>query len=416
MGLYRPTVTRTRKDGTKYREKSRYWWGSFRHPVSGTSVRLSLKTADKSAAQTLLRDAERRAALEAAGLIDPFEKHQQRPLTGHLDDWKAALAAKGNTPRHVELVVSRARKLVEACGFRFWRDVSASRVQTHLGDLRTAGRSPQTRNFYLQAIKQFCRWMVQDGRAATSPVTHLSGENVKTDRRHDRRALEPDELRWLLRTTRNGPTNWGMSGPDRATLYQLAVETGLRASELRSLTWGDLDLDGDAPTVTVRAAYSKRRREDTLPLRPSTVSMLKEHSSRGRDVSRNAPLFGLPSASGIVRMLRTDLQAARDAWIEAAPTDAARAERNASTFLTYKDRDGRAADFHALRHTFITNLVRGGVQPKVAQQLARHSTITLTMDRYSHVLAQEQADALLSLPDLADPPPLPIRATGTDNR
>ena len=78
-------------------------------------------------------------------------------------------------------------------------------------------------------------------------------------------------------------------------------------------------------------------------------------------------------------------------------------------------RDGRIADFHSLRHTFITNLVRGGVQPKVAQQLARHSTITLTLDRYSHVLAHEQADALLSLPDLADSPTPQIRATGTDN-
>ena len=39
--------------------------------------------------------------------------------------------------------------------------------------------------------------------------------------------------------------------------------------------------------------------------------------------------------------------------------------------------------FHALRHTFITNLARSGVHPKTAQSLARHSTITLTMDRYS---------------------------------
>jgi len=59
------------------------------------------------------------------------------------------------------------------------------------------------------------------------------------------------------------------------------------------------------------------------------------------------------------------------------------------------------ADFHSLRHTFISNLARGGVHPKVAQSLARHSTITLTMDRYSHTLVGEHADALAVLPDLS---------------
>lgn len=43
------------------------------------------------------------------------------------------------------------------------------------------------------------------------------------------------------------------------------------------------------------------------------------------------------------------------------------------------------ADFHALRHTFVSSLVRSGVHPSVAKELARHSTITLTIDVYGHV-------------------------------
>src|SRR5262249_28816116 len=70
-------------------------------------------------------------------------------------------------------------------------------------------------------------------------------------------------------------------------------------------------------------------------------------------------------------------------------------------------------DFHALRHTFITNLANGGVHPKVAQALARHSTITLTMDRYSHTLVEEQSAALAALPDLTLCTEA-IKATGTD--
>src|SRR6516225_6788106 len=74
---------------------------------------------------------------------------------------------------------------------------------------------------------------------------------------------------------------------------------------------------------------------------------------------------------------------------------------------------GLVADFHALRHTFITNLANGGVHPKVAQALARHSTITLTMDRYSHTLMGDQADALRVLPDFDHPAGETLRGTGT---
>ena len=59
------------------------------------------------------------------------------------------------------------------------------------------------------------------------------------------------------------------------------------------------------------------------------------------------------------------------------------AAKVAASGVPFETPEGRA-DFHALRHSFISNLVRAGVSPKVAQQLARHSTITLTMDRYAH--------------------------------
>jgi hypothetical protein len=52
----------------------------------------------------------------------------------------------------------------------------------------------------------------------------------------------------------------------------------------------------------------------------------------------------------------------------------------------------------------VTNLARGKVHPKFAQALARHSTITLTMDRYSHTDLGEQADALKVLPSLPTAP------------
>ncbi len=48
---------------------------------------------------------------------------------------------------------------------------------------------------------------------------------------------------------------------------------------------------------------------------------------------------------------------------------------------------------HALRHTHITNLLREGVHPKIASERAGHSSISVTLDIYSHAVPGLQEDA-----------------------
>ncbi|MFC1766456.1 tyrosine-type recombinase/integrase, partial [Planctomycetota bacterium] len=149
------------------------------------------------------------------------------------------------------------------------------RLRSSLADLRDgeSGLAAGTSNAYLQAVKQFCRWMVQDGRASESPLTHLSRMNAKVDRRHDRRALEPDEMRRLLKATLVAPKRFGMQGYERALLYRVAAETGLRAKELRSLKVSSFDFK--ACTVSVRCSYTKNRNKAEISLRPDTAAELQ---------------------------------------------------------------------------------------------------------------------------------------------
>jgi len=376
-----------------------------RHRVAGEALPVTLTKWIETLSPKL------RDTLARIGLLDAAQTATMKPLAEHLEDWRRYLESKGSTARYVEQTVNRVRRLLDGCGAVFWTDVDAAKVSAYLANMRTNGASIQTSNFYLSATKSFCRWMVQSGRATASPVAHLSALNVRTDRRHDRRALSVDELRWLLDTTRNGPTRYGMDGAERALLYQLAVETGLRAGELRSLTRSSFAL-GDTPTVTVAAAYSKRRREDILPLRPATAARLRVHLSAKLD---NAPAFNMPAPENVVLMFRADLADARAAWIaDAEPHD--RVEREKSDFLAYEDGAGRFADFHALRHTCGSLLAASGVHPKVAQAIMRHSTIDLTMSRYTHVFAGQEASAVAALPDLTAPVRQAGMATGTDDR
>jgi len=67
-----------------------------------------------------------------------------------------------------------------------------------------------------------------------------------------------------------------------------------------------------------------------------------------------------------------------------------------------------------LRRTSITNLARGGAHPKLAQVLARHSDINLTMSVYTHAELADQAEALKSPPAATMDGEPPFARTGTD--
>jgi integrase len=110
----------------------------------------------------------------------------------------------------------------------------------------------------------------------------------------------------------------------------------------------------------LEAAHGKRRQTDTVELRADTAPELRTFLAKKAPAS---PAFTLPRPEQVVKTLRADLEAAG---------------------IPYRDDVGRVADFHAVRHTFITNLANSGVRPKVAQALAGHATVTSTLDRYSH--------------------------------
>ena len=326
------------------------------------------------------------------GLIDAERAAGGKLLSEHLTDFGQFLLAKGNTKGYVATVIARTKAVIEGCKFVMWTDMSASKVQRYLSDLRDNGNgiSSQTFNFYLQSVKQFCRWMVQDRRASESPLQHLKGLNVKLDRRHDRRALTVDEIRRLIETTKAAPIRFGMSGYERALLYRLAIETGLRSAELRSLTVSSFDLEGCK--VTLQAAYSKHRRQDILPLRPDTTNELQGFLS---DKMPGVKAFDMPYKTA--KMIYKDLKDAK---------------------IDYKDSGRGIVDFHSLRHTTGSLLAASGTHPKVAQSLMRHSDINLTMSRYTHIFRGQESKAVESLPDLSLPSTQAQRAikTGTDGK
>jgi integrase len=317
----------------------------------------------KAAAQAMLNNLVRKAEQTAAGVRDSFDEHRKRSISEHLADYEKCLKDKGLTDHYIQLTVHRARAIAEGCEFKHIPDIAPSPVVAFLADLRKSGTSIGTSNHYLRAFKQFLRWMMRERRINDDPIVHISAMNVATDRRRIRRALPPEEFQKLIAATETAKIRKWLSGSSRAMLYQTAAYTGLRASELGSLTPASFDFEATPPILVVAAAYSKRRRRDVVPLHPELASRLKDWlASRKLRPTQLLWPGSWAVRKHVAEMLRKDLDLAE---------------------IPYQDTAGRYFDFHALRHQFISMLVQANVHPKKAQELARHSNITLTMDYYT---------------------------------
>ena len=336
--------------------------------------------ADKKASAAKEIEIVRRIERGEAGLIDREDEHRKTSLADHLHAFGRYLDGKGNTPEHVEKTVARCRRVFRHIGANVILDVTASAVDDCLATLRRGGMSPSTSNHYLRALRNFMRWMVRNRRVRQDPLARMRLLKITTaDRKRRRRNLPDDEMAALVAAAKRSPEPFmGLSGPDRAMLYIVAANTGLRASELASLTPKSLSFDGARATVRCLAGYTKNGEEAVLPLRSEVAAMVRDWLADKPANERLWPGEWASQRHG-AEMIRIDLTAAD---------------------IDYEDDEGRVADFHALRHTFISNLARAGVHPRNAQALARHSTIDLTMDVYTHVAMADLHDDVESLAGL----------------
>jgi integrase len=416
--ISRPTYTvNDPKTGKPTRKQSRTWHIRYytpdgeRHRVKGYR--------DRRATETKAAELERRGIREAAGVVEPSDVHAAKPLAEHLADYVRYLAAKGNTGKHVALTETRVKACLDGCRFVKIADVQPSGVLSFLDDLRQGkGNGIATANHYLTAAKGFTRWLWKDRRIGSDPLAGMSKlANVETDVRHARRELSAEECAFFLATVRASKRSFRyLTGSDRFALYLTAAGTGLRASELASLAPGSFDLGAMPPVVRAEAAYTKNRKEAELPLTAELAKVLRDYFV-GRPADQ--PVWpGTWSNAASAKMIRFDLAEARKAWLAAFQDAGQREAAEQFDFLAYRDAAGLVADFHSLRHLYISRIVRSGATPKVAQELARHCDVRLTLGRYSHTALHDLTAAVDAMPDFLSPAAelQTFAATGTDGK
>jgi integrase len=333
---------------------------------------------DKGLSEQLASKLENEAMLRKTGLIDvELEKtleHKQSPIEEHLKAFEASI--QDNSEYYVKQTMFRVRRIINGCGFSNLASINADKVLEFLRSLRTkAGIGHKTYNHHLQAMDAFLNWCVPK-RLAANPLQEMERLNTEVDIRHQRRSLAPEEVTRLIEAARkSGKPVQTIAASLRVKLYMIAYMTGLRQKEIASLTPASFRLDDTPPTLAVAAMHSKHRKNDTLPLHPDLVSMLREWLP----TLGTSPLFPNLAKKKLYRMIQVDLKLAG---------------------IPYETEDG-IADFHAAgRHTYITQLIRSGASLPEAKELARHSDIKMTL-RYTHIGICDQSKALANLPSVS---------------
>ena len=259
---------------------------------------------------------ERLATLERIGLIDRVEEPIVKGLAELIADYRSYqqynLACSSRHIREVFRILNTI--LIEGCGFGSCTDISLSSVEARLRERQSAGSiGAQRYNNIATMLKAFAGWLVKREFLDHSPLTHLTRLNVDVDRRRVPRALTVDEQRTLIACTAKGPVHFGMTGAERALVYETAIQTGLRAGELRSLTKKSFNFQATPAFTIVEAVNSKRRREDTIFLRPALADKLR-HFLRRRCHGDKA--FGIPPSDRISKIFHRDREAAGLPYLE----------------------------------------------------------------------------------------------------
>src|SRR6516165_7596501 len=168
----------------------------------------------------------------------------------------------------------------------------------------------------------------------------------------------------------------------------LGVLCGMRRGEICALRWRSIDLDAGRLSVVASARPGRgaiveketkggRGRAVTLP--PMVVTELRRHRT---EQAQRLLRLGVRLTDDHHVLTREDGTPAWPGWLT----------RNFREFM-HRHRLPQIR-LHDLRHSHATHLLAAGVHPKIAQERLGHSSISITLDTYSHVLPGMQDDAV----------------------
>jgi len=385
------TWKQTKHEGVRYREHPTRKHGvkpdqyfAIRYRVNGQRKEEALGWASQGwtaakAAQTLAKLQE--AARTGEGATSLAEKRKQAEAKRQAEAEAQAIEERENITLaqawEKYLPVAQANKAAhtayaEKAAYRLWlsptlagkplRDIKPIHLERIKKTMAEAGRSAQTIRHVLAALRQVFNFAKRHGLyAGDNPVSLVKKPSADARRL---RFLIHDEADRLLAALAERESNVH-------DMALLALHCGLRAGEIFSLTWGDVDMERgvlilrDTKSGKTRAAY----------MTEAVAAMLGAMERRGH----NDLVFLSANGGRIVQITETFNRVVAALGFNNGVTD-----------------PRQKVVFHTLRHTFASWLVEQGVDLYSVKELMGHGTLAMT-ERYSHLSPDKLRRAVKTL-------------------
>lgn len=286
------------------------------------------------------------------------------------------------------------------------RELKPEQIQKFYNERKASGLSSRTVRYIHVVLHEALEQAMRNNLIVrnVSEATTLPKQEKK-----EMRVLTVEEQNKFLKV---------LSGDKLGILFKLDLASGMRRGELLGLNWKDVDLKEGVIRVTRSLSRTKvnfdkeskenktaiviqkpktKKGERSIPLFSSIVSDLKEHKATEKDKLKDLGWDDIK----IKQHFKDGLVFTNELGGHIEPRNLTR--------KFYKLIDATkipSTNFHALRHSFATRLLEMNESPKVVQEILGHSSITLTLDTYSHVMPELKKAAVDKLSGLFDVKPV----------
>ncbi len=354
-------------------KRNKTWW--LDTTINGQRYRLSLETTD-------WREANSRASKKTSEI----EQGKAQPSTINFAKLKFGEACEEYLKgRCLELQNSTYIKeeqltvrLKEFFGKLRLKDITAEKLQAFRQWRAEAGCKNSTINMEVGLLRRLLK---------KARCWHLLSEDIRPLKEGGTigRALSPEQKIKLLEVASTKP-EWEIA-------YQAAIlarNTTMRAADIKSLRWQDLDFFGR--TLTIPKSKTKAG-ERTIPLNDEAYRVLLDIRARAKKfgpVEDWHYLFASHKAAAHF----DGKQVVEWKFVGFDPSRPMASWRRAWRALTEKA-GLKGLRFHDLRHHAITELAEAGVPEQTIMSIAGHVSRRM-LDRYSHVRIEAKRAALQS--------------------
>ncbi len=357
------TIDLGRDDDGKRRRKYEY--------VTGT------KAAAQRRLRELLTDLDKGLPIDAPKLN----------LGAFLDTWLIDYAETRTAPRTVDGYRGIIERYLKPnLGNVFLSKLTPQHVQRLHSNMREKQLSARTilhtHKILSQSLKHAVKWrlLIRNVCEAVDPPR---------PRRKEMKAMDASDVQVFLEAIKDSPYRH---------LFFVMLYTGLRRGEVLGLRWCDVDTNKE--TISVNQSVIRLHNKGLMVTEPKTP-----YSRRLISLS--------PSVVTLLKGLRIrqmeQMEADSIEWDENglvfANNDGGPLSPDTVThaFAKIIKRTGLPhVRLHDLRHTHATLMLKQGVHPKIVSERLGHSSVTITMDTYSHVLPGMQTEAAIAFEEAVE--------------